>query len=180
MSASENKHIPKCISFIGFMGSGKSTIGKEISQILNYEFIDIDEKLKIQEGLSIAEIFKLFGESYFRKNESTYLKKVIEKTNVVISCGGGIVTNVHNCDLLKQKSYVIWLRNSIETTIVRCKNSSRPLLNVENPLDEAKKIYNQREAFYQNTAHLVIDTDDKSPMDVVKEIISNINSTSIT
>jgi len=171
-----NQHIPKRIAFIGFMGTGKSTVGKEIAHILGYEFIDIDEQLKNQEGLSISEIFHRSGEIYFREIEKVYLQGVIKKTGIVLSCGGGIIINKQNRELLRQTSYVVWLQNSIETSIARCMDSDRPLLNVNGSIEEVQKLLDQRLILYRTTANLTIHTDNRSVMEVVEQVYATITS----
>ncbi|MBI5207500.1 MAG: shikimate kinase, partial [Candidatus Firestonebacteria bacterium] len=105
------------IILIGFMGTGKSSIGKLLAKKKNKQFVDIDEEIEKSENLSITEIFNNYGEDYFRDLESKYLQRIIEqKKDCVIACGGGVVLKEKNINLLKKNSVVILL--SAETEVI--------------------------------------------------------------
>ena len=112
------------------MGSGKSTVGKSLSEKLKNSFIDIDQEIEKREKKTINEIFKIKGEKYFRNIES---KILIECKNEIVSCGGGIILKKKNRNFLKDNGFNIHLKCSINTIIKRIENtSSRPLLNEKN------------------------------------------------
>jgi shikimate dehydrogenase len=148
----------KNISLIGFMGSGKTSIGKELSKKLNYQFVDIDKEIERREGISIKEIFELKGEAYFRKLERNVLQEVLKKESQVISCGGGIIMDEINRDNLKRNSSAVWLYADIVKSIERLKNNKRPLLNVENKEEKAVNLFNERKLYYAATCDIIFDS----------------------
>ena len=161
--------ISKPIVLIGFMASGKSTIGKILAERLKRVFIDTDELIEKETGISISEIFKNYGEAYFRSIEKTIILKAIENPNSVVATGGGCVTQEETRKILKKMGVVIWLNASPETVIARTQeDETRPLLN----RDKENRIYtliSEREALYRETAHYKIDAN-KSLEEIISEI----------
>jgi shikimate kinase len=115
---------------VGYMGSGKSTIGKQLAAKLKYEFIDLDHLIETDYYQSIHEIFDTKGEKEFRAMEHNTLKKVIEKNNVVVACGGGTPCYYDNMDLMNRNGITIYIKMSTDTLISRLTTSKeeRPLL----------------------------------------------------
>lgn len=118
----------KNIVLIGMTGSGKTTIGKEISQRFNMEFVDMDSIIENQEGTSIKNIFKEQGESYFRDIETECAKKLSERTGIIISTGGGVVKRPENMLFLKKHSVTVFLDRPIENILNDVDMAKRPLL----------------------------------------------------
>jgi len=148
------------IALIGFMGSGKTTVGKKLAKKLNIPFVDTDDLIVAREGKSIPEIFELHGEAYFRKCERDVLQSVIDAPGQqIISCGGGLAINDENRALLKQYCIVLWLYATPESTIKRINLETRPLLNVENPLEKAKSLLEQRKQYYAQASDVIINTE---------------------
>lgn len=118
------------IFLIGFMGSGKTTLGRKLAARMGYEFIDLDHKLEQQVELSIAEYFSFFGEDAFRKLEAQVLKKTIYPENVVISTGGGLPCYFDNMDWMKANGKVVYIKLSPKTLADRLESGKeeRPLL----------------------------------------------------
>jgi len=168
---------PKNISLIGFMGTGKSTIGKELAEKLNWKYIDIDDLIEKRTGKTISDIFRDEREVSFRKIESEILKELIKKSHLVISCGGGIVLENENRMRLKDNSVCVWLFSALETSIRRIKKGSRPLLETENPLTMAHKIFTKRKVLYAETADIVVNSEDKSAKNVANKIYEEISQT---
>ena len=110
------------IYLIGFMGVGKSTVGKGLSERLEYELIDTDELIEEKEGLSISSIFEKKGEDYFRELETDTIKELSSSDNIVVSCGGGIIKNEENVKLMKDSGRVILLTASPESIYERVKD----------------------------------------------------------
>lgn len=144
----------------GFMGSGKTTVGKNIQEILNREFIDLDRYIE-KKGKSITEIFSSFGEKGFRKIESECLNEVLLSNGAVISLGGGTLTIDENVEIIKNSaSYIVFLNVSNDIIIKRVGNGEgRPLLSKEDLEYKANELYNQRMPIYINTADLIVDGD---------------------
>jgi len=162
------------IFLIGFMGSGKSTVGKLLAEKLNLKFIDIDEEIEKQENKKIPQIFKENGEMYFRNLEKEKIKEFQNKKGYVVSTGGGLGADKENMEFMKKNGIVIWLDVSLDEVLNRCKNDpNRPLLN--KPLDDLKKLYEKRKNVY-SMAHTHIKTDEKNPKEITEEIIEKCKS----
>ncbi|MFW5976873.1 MAG: shikimate kinase [Bacillota bacterium] len=159
------------VSLVGFMGTGKSTVGSLLAEELNLPFLETDTLIEKELGQSIDQIFNQKGEVFFRKQETEILKKIIiNKKDFVLSTGGGIVIKPENRNLLKANTSVILLKASPETIYNRVKNNTeRPLLNIDNPLMKIKKLLKKRENYY-NQFTPQIDTDNKSPKQIVHQI----------
>lgn len=160
------------ITLIGMMGSGKSTIGKKLSEVLpDYNFVDTDELIVLNQNISINDIFAQKGEEYFRHIETSILKEVLNKRNQIISTGGGIILKEENRTLLKQKSIVIYLQASSDTLFERVKNNKdRPLLNVEDMKNKIATLAAERKELYKNCSTYIVNTEDKTIENVLKEI----------
>ncbi len=167
------------IILIGYMGSGKSAVGKALAEVLEYEFIDLDQFIEEQEGRSISKIFENQGEIYFRKVESKYLSLVLEKSeNIVLAPGGGTPCYGDNLKLLKNHSGIhsFYLKASIKTLANRLlsETAKRPLIahltSEEQIVEFIGKHLFERSAFYSQTDR-VLETDEKSIQDLVEQIV---------
>ena len=153
------------------MGAGKTTIGKILSQKLNYNFVDLDLHIEKEQGISISEMFEKHGEKYFRDVETESLRKISEKSNQIISTGGGIVIKDENWEIMRNSGVSVYLKASIETLFNRVKHkSTRPLLNVENPFEKAKKLFTARESLYEKS-DIILDREGIEPGDVAMAIV---------
>lgn len=166
------------IILLGYMGSGKSTIGSKLAEITSSNHIDLDNYISEKENDTINNIFKNKGEIYFRKKESEYLRFLLESDkNFILSLGGGTPCYANNMDLINKKSTSIYLKASIDELFNRLKKgkSKRPLIkNIENKdLKEfiAKHLFDRR-PFYEKAIHTVV-VDGKSIKKIVKEIKTN-------
>ena len=163
------------IILIGFMGSGKSTISKELSKILNLKNIDMDCEIENKTKLKINEIFEKYGEEYFRKLETKMLKEIINNDNIIISTGGGIISSTINLETLKNTHKVIFLDANEQTIINNLKNeiNSRPLLKNSTNIEQTiKNLIDQRYNKYMYVADKVIDVNKKNINEIIKEIIN--------
>lgn len=152
---------PKNIVLIGFMGSGKSTVGRELHQRLGYSLTDMDHIIEETMGKKISEIFKEEGESAFRDFETLELLELARSTDSrhIVSTGGGIVIRPGNRFLLRQLGYVVWLHAPEDVIFERTsRNRDRPLLNQPNAEERISTLMAEREPWYRETAHLRIDT----------------------
>lgn len=164
----------KNIVLTGFMGAGKTAVGKELAGLLDMRLIDLDSEIEKAEHMTINEIFKQFGEKKFREIETEMIKKVANNENIIISTGGGAVMKQENIDLLKKTGIIIYLMATPETILQRTgKNSDRPLLQVANPLAKINELLNLRKPFYEK-ADIMIDTENKTPLRIAKEIVEKI------
>ncbi len=164
------------IALIGFMATGKSTIGKALADYLgdDYRFIETDQLIVEMAGKSIPKIFAEEGEEKFRKYETIVCGKASKLKNVVISCGGGVVLNRANIKKLKKNCHIVLLKATVEEIYKRAiKNGkrTRPLINNDYPKKEIERILNCREEFYESAAEIIINTKNKSIEEIVNEII---------
>ncbi|HZJ76427.1 MAG TPA: chorismate mutase [Oscillospiraceae bacterium] len=166
---------PFNIVLIGFMGSGKTSVGIELSTLLEMDYIDTDEIIIENSGISIDEIFDTYGENEFRKLESKAIGDLQDIKNTVISCGGGVVLNPENIDLLKSNGRIIWLRVSPGTAYERLSDDdSRPLLKNNFTIEKLSEILKDRLSLYKNAGDIIIDTDKKNVQEIAKEIIKRL------
>ena len=160
------------IFLIGPMGSGKSTIGKVLSERLEYDFYDTDKLVEKVVGKKIKEIFEQNGEQYFFLKESEELDKTRKLKNAVIATGGGIIENEKNRLFLKEEKKVIFLDSSIERQYDRTKESQkRPLLNNGDSMKILKNLYQKRLSFYQEVSKLKISMDNLTEGKIFEKIL---------
>lgn len=156
---------------VGFMGVGKSAIGRKVARELGYEFIDSDHKIEVKAGKKIAEIFASEGESAFRGMERVFVETGHPEEGCVVSCGGGLVVQEGMSEILKQKGVVVCLFASPECIIERTgRNAKRPLLNVPNPEQRVRELLAEREPIYMN-AGTCISTEGRSMKEVVRHVV---------
>jgi shikimate kinase len=162
------------IILIGFMGTGKSTIGRRLSRTFSYPLIDTDQMIVEQQGRPIPEIFAEKGEEAFRDLETKALESLSKHSGHIIATGGGIIGRPENRALLRKLGYVVWLiANPAEILIRTSRNSNRPLLNNEDPEGTIRKLLEARTPLYRKTAHLAIETDQLSFDEVATGIIES-------
>jgi shikimate kinase len=148
------------IILIGFMGCGKSTIGRELKRMLGFHWIDTDTAIETRAQCRITEIFAREGEEGFRDRETAVLRELLEQNiqSTIVSTGGGAVLREENRSILRQLGYVVWLRANADTIYHRTrKNRDRPILQTENPRAVIEGLLQQREPIYRECAHLIID-----------------------
>ncbi len=161
------------IVLIGFMGSGKSTISRALSQVFAMDVIEMDQVIADREGMSISEIFEVHGETYFRNLETELLRELQSRKGVVISCGGGVPMRDENVVEMKKNGKVILLTASPETILDRVKNNhDRPLLENHKDVTYIAELMEKRRKKYEAAADIVIHTDGKSEFAICEEIIS--------
>ena len=159
------------IVLIGFMGSGKTTIGRKLAVRLGYRFIDMDRFIEGEQQCKISQIFEERGETAFRELETDLLRRLIEVENTVVSTGGGVVTVEGNIDIIRSIGISIYLKAAIDKIFERVsRNSKRPLLQTENPFQTIKDMMEKREGVYSQADH-TIETNSLSMGHVVSKII---------
>ena len=168
----------KNIIMVGFMGSGKTTVGRIVAKKLGYEFFDTDKYIEQKEGMTITEIFAEKGEPYFRSLELDVAKEISQSENKVIGTGGGMVKNDEIMSLLKANGVVIYLKASAGKIAHNLRNdNSRPLLAGGDKFEKIKALLSEREHLYKNAADILINTDRKVPKKVALLIIDKLEGT---
>jgi shikimate kinase len=161
----------KNIVLTGFMGVGKTEVGRELSTILGWKLIDVDDEIVKSKKMNINEIFGRLGEPAFRDMETEMIRKVSQERNVIISTGGGAVLRQENMEFFKANGVVVCLTARPETILKRTsRNRERPLLQVEDPLQRIHDLLESRGPFYEK-ADIMIDTEGKSPFRIAGEIL---------
>jgi len=162
----------KNVILIGFMGCGKTTIGLKLSYKLRMPVEDTDKWIEKKEGKTISEIFATDGEAYFRALETATLEAFRDRpSSRIISVGGGTPVKAENRELLKQCGTVVYLRIKPETVYERLKeDTTRPLLQCDNPLEKIQNLLAARREAYEECADIIIDVDEKNAEEILKEL----------
>ena len=166
----------KNIFLIGFMGCGKSTIAKKLSQKLGIEQVEMDELIVQEQGMPITEIFEKYGEEHFRDIESDLVERLQAKDGVIVSCGGGAVLREENRRMMKASGVIIWLTAKPETILERVKYSTnRPVLNGHMNVEYIAELMEKRRACYDAAADYQVATDEKGREEICEEILATIS-----
>ncbi len=163
---------------IGFMGTGKTSLGKLLATKLGRGFIDLDQKIEQDANMTIPEIFELHGEKYFRELEKSAVRETCEKKNLVIATGGGTVKDSENLQLLKNSGVIVCLTCEPEEIYNRtARRGERPVLDGggNERLATIKKLLAEREKFYSQ-ADYTVDTTNWSPMQIMNDICEHFKS----
>ncbi len=163
------------IILIGYMGSGKTTVGKIAAERKNYTFVDTDEMIVEQQHRSISEIFAADGERAFRDMETALLGQLIaeKREHLVISTGGGMPLRTENQQLLARLGKVVYLKASPVTIYNRIKgDTTRPLLQCENPLERIEEMIVERSTLYEAGAMFIVEVDELSQSEATSEILT--------
>jgi len=166
------------IVLVGFMGCGKSTVGREISLQLNYSLVDTDALIEESVEKPISEIFADHGEGHFRSLETELLGQIHNAncTHQIISTGGGLPVREENRAWLKKLGYVVWLKVGVDTVMKRtAKSNHRPLLRTDNAKQKVEEMLAVRNPIYREVADLSINTDDLEISETVHGIIESAN-----
>jgi len=159
------------IVLVGFMGTGKTTVGRLLANKLNRQFIDVDRKIEENCGMPVSEIFKTYGEAFFRQQEQLVIKDLLPRGNAVVATGGGAVLFSENIINLKNHGIMIGLEASPEVIIRRIGgDASRPLLNAPNREELVSKLLQERASRYR-MADFSVDTSTLTAEEVSEEII---------
>jgi shikimate kinase len=164
------------IALIGFMGSGKTAVGRILAEKLNKRFVELDGLIEQKAGKSIPQIFAQDGETAFRQLEIELTKEVAESKNQVIACGGGIVLNKINIDRLKDEAVIVYLTASPAVILKRTSadKNERPLLLSSNKTVTIGELLRFRKPFYERAADITIDTSKLDTNTVADEIIARL------
>ena len=174
---SEPEQPPLGIVLIGFMGCGKSTVGRELHKMLGYPQIDTDHLIVERTGMPVTQIFEESGEKAFRDMETEMLRELAGEmpASRIVSTGGGIILREENRRLLRRLGCVVWLRVPLATIVERTgRNRNRPLLNGENPEEKARKLLAERTPLYRDAAHIEVEVEDLTANEVACGILESV------
>lgn len=168
------------IFLMGYMGSGKTTIGKGLAKVIDYTLIDFDAYIENEEGATVSEIFENKGEIYFRKRESFYLNKIVDSNlqNTIIALGGGTPCYGDNLEVIKSfQSMIIYLNASVQelTTRLWKERAHRPLISAQDSKENLEEFIRKHlfeRGFYYNQATQTIKTDGKNTTQIIEEIVT--------
>jgi shikimate dehydrogenase len=177
-SSSEPRPKPH-LALVGFMGTGKTTVGQELARLTKRECVDTDEIVEAKAGMSVPSIFRREGESAFRSLEKEVLATLLEpgRTPKIISVGGGAVLDKDNRAALAQACRVVWLWASVQTALSRVDLPTRPVLATDRPLESAERTLSARLPVYAGCADLVLSSESRSALDIARRIKDEMGQT---
>lgn len=154
---------PSRIVLVGFMASGKSAVGREVARLLGWRFVDLDEEIRRETGQQIPEIFARSGEAGFRAIEARVARPLLLRDRTVLAPGGGWAAQPGHMEGLAADTLSVWLRVTAETAVARAREQEgeRPLLNVAQPVERARRLLARRESYYR-LARLTLDGEEYS------------------
>jgi len=165
------------IFLVGPMGAGKTTIGRQISRIINIEFMDSDHEIEQRTGASIPWIFDIEGEEGFRQREAAIIDDLSQRQGIVLATGGGAVLREENRLNLSQRGIVIYLYADLDKLFQRtARDRNRPLLQTENPKQRLADIMALRDPLYREVAELIVDTGALSLRATVSQIVDYVKN----
>ena len=159
------------VFLVGAMGSGKTSVGRQLARELGMDFIDSDEEIEKCTGVDIRFIFEKEGESLFREREKAIISNLTQMENLVLATGGGSILDAKNRQLLNTNGIVVYLETSVKQQLLRTqKSKTRPLLVGENPEAVLTRLMASRGPLYEQVAHFSVNTEKKQVAVVVNEI----------
>lgn len=167
--------IASVIFLVGPMGSGKTTIGRQVAERLGLEFFDCDEEIEKRTGASINLIFDIEGEAGFRQREAGMLKSLAEREGALIATGGGVVLSAANRRLMKRNGFVVWLRTPVEHQLQRLENDKqRPLLQGSGRRQKLENLAKERDPLYREVADMVFESRARNPSVVARDLAARL------
>ncbi len=158
------------------MGVGKTTIGRQLAKLLNYEFVDSDHEIEAKSGASIPWIFDVEGEEGFRQREQNMIDSLTQKSKIVLATGGGAVVKEENRRVLQDRGIVVYLKADVEELLRRtAHDKNRPLLQTDDPRGTLGALIAEREPWYLEVADIVFDTQRKNSSATANILLKQIN-----
>ena len=176
-NASAGQAAPQQLLLVGYRGTGKTATGIKLAQRLGWQFIDTDHELEREAGQTISAIFATAGEPAFRRLETAVLSKAVQRDQVVVSTGGGIVLLPENRAMLTGVGTVVWLKAQVATIQARLSadrrlNDNRPALLGNDVVDEVAEVLRMRTPWYEAVSHFSVDTDERTQQEVADAIVA--------
>lgn len=161
------------------MGAGKTTVGRALAKKLNKRFVDSDHEIEARTGASIPLIFEIEGEASFRQREAEVIRDLTAEENIVLATGGGAILRPENREFLKTRGTVIYLRASVNSILHRtAHDKNRPLLQTADPRQKIEQLAREREAFYREVAHMIVETGRPNVQLLVQSILDQLGAAS--
>ena len=171
MTDTDDRASPPHLILVGLPGVGKTTIGKEVARKLGRAFLDFDQEIERRSGMEVREIFRVKGEDHFRELEFDLTKELSSTGGMVLSPGGGWITQAKSVELLRSAGRIIYLRASPEAVARRLRRvETRPLLAGRDPVVALRELYQKRRALYE-TADTVIDTERLARQQLIAKVV---------
>ncbi len=165
------------IFLVGPMGAGKTSIGRQLAEFLQYQFLDSDHEIEARSGVTIPWIFDVEGEAGFRRREQAVLDELTQQPSIVLATGGGAVIGEVNRQHLRQRGIVVYLQADIDSLVARTRHDkNRPLLQTTDPRQTLTQLLSQREAWYQQVADIVFDTRSQDVKSVAKALYDQLTA----
>lgn len=160
---------------IGLMGSGKTTVGRQLARLTGKTFYDSDHEIETRTGVSIPHIFDVEGEAGFRVRERDIIAELTQHTHIVLATGGGAILTPENQSALTQRGFVIYLRAQLDDLVRRTQyDRNRPLLRTPNPRATLEKLYLERDPIYHRMADIIVDTSRQSVSHLVQRLLQQL------
>lgn len=167
----------KNLFLIGPMGAGKTTVGRQLAELMRMEFLDSDQEIQRRTGVDIPTIFEFEGEDGFRTREQNVIDDLTSREGIILATGGGAVLRDENRQHLSSRGFVIYLHCTPDQQFERTyRDRNRPLLQTDDPLEKLRVIMSAREPLYRQIADMVVSTEGRNTQSVVREIMKKIES----
>lgn len=161
-----------CIALVGMPGGGKSTVGRQLARRLGWQFLDSDALIEKRIGCPILAYFESQGESQFRDAEESVIDEATQGGKFVLATGGGAVLRRRNREVLSSRCHVVYLRSSPEELFRRLRNdTTRPLLQVPDPLGRLRELFDERDPLYREVSHFTVETGRPSVASLVNMVL---------
>ena len=177
MAASGDAGTVSRVVLVGFMCSGKTSVGRDLARLLEWTHVDLDREVEGRAGISVAEIFARHGEARFREMEAEATELLAGREEVVLSPGGGWITRPELMDRLGDRTLSVWLQVSPEEVLRRAAAApgERPLLSGPEPLETVRRLMEERDRHYRR-AHLALPTDGRDPAHTALRILHEVQA----
>ena len=159
------------IWLIGMMGSGKSTVGRRLSEELDTSFMDSDAEVELASGMTVRELWERQGESALREAETEVVRRLAAEADGIVATGGGVVLDNRNVEAMRSSGTVVWLRADAAVLADRITGTARPLLDGGDTFTLLRTILDARTELYEEAAHAIVDTDEMSVEQTVRSIL---------
>ena len=159
------------IFLVGLMGAGKTTIGRQLSRLLDRPFFDSDHEIEQRTGVRIPVIFEVEGEAGFRQRENAMIAELTARRGIILATGGGAVLDADNRRRLKENGLVVYLRAAVADLLARTRHDrNRPLLQTADPRQKLEQLLSQRDPLYREVADIILDTGQQSANQLTRQL----------